>query len=497
MLGTIIGAIIQTGEVGSAGLLWTFPDTTPPFLVWRGGTVIMVFFTLVFIFPLSMLRNMRGLELVGALSTGVIWFLMISVVTFACSNGLPALESGAFAPVNQGSVSDVASAFSLFGFAFYLQAIMMPMLSELPPGRTGARITNAASAITVLGVALVTYVLTGFFAAAQYGYGATSTDILSQQWFGHPGSDTGGAGQFALNFLMTCYLAVSLPPIVYTCCLPVNNWMVALTRGKFEELNFFKRRAINVTLVLGICLAVALASPDQSGPVLTVTGATGVCLVSYVIPIVSHFLMLFGQAHFQRQDLARSSSMSCPERTPSEGKENFLEADDLRAKLAQEGARRAALQDGMGGGAEGARRGVEGPGEMVDLMLPQLSTNDTISHKTSASANSSAPLQPIPFRSTGSVEKEASFPSEAQSGALTAASPRRRYAMGVFSPVRSSTLTGGSLTSIGYFRVHRVYQPRRWPRPVMIFVEVVVPLCVGSLGVLVSACTLATINQSE
>ena len=126
----------------------------------------------------------------------------------------------------------VAEAFSLAGFAFYLQAMLMPLLPELSPGPPGAAAAAKAVDFTVLGTALwcgvlccrlpaqlgalaccvqrrlrcrrtrfhpraaapplrSTYLVTGFFGAATYG-DQTSANLLENEWLP-------GVGTFVLN----------------------------------------------------------------------------------------------------------------------------------------------------------------------------------------------------------------------------------------------------------------------------------------------------------
>jgi hypothetical protein len=46
---------------------------------------------------------------------------------------------------------DLPEAFSLLGFAFYLQPLMMPIIREMPEGKTGRNALSAAVHASVLG----------------------------------------------------------------------------------------------------------------------------------------------------------------------------------------------------------------------------------------------------------------------------------------------------------------------------------------------------------
>lgn len=466
--------MIQCGEVGSAGLQYTWPDSTPGWLTYRSGLVIVVFFTLCCIYPLSLLPNMRKLEMVGGFGIIIIWFLMFVIIVYACQNGLPALKQdmfGGFATVNQGSVSDVANAFSLFGFAFYLQAIMMPLLGEMPPGRTGAKITNTASMVTVIGVAATTYIVTAFFGAAMYGYDNTSSNILDNQWFGSytvledgtlvPGD--GGAGQFVLNFLMTVYLAISLPPIVFAMCLPVNNWMVMASRGRYENLRPFTRQLINVTIIILVCLAVSLGAPGSSGDVLTVTGATGVCLVSYLIPVLSHLMLVFGKARCQRLDPADSGSVYGGAVLASRQPSSLEDGLDPSKKLdrASAGGPRAGPKDSA---APLASDGEPLALERVSFREPTLPGR----------VPERFPIAPIRERYSVNLG------SDRDGNASTPPAPGMER-------LGSDDLT---MTQIGYFALPREYHAPKHGRIYFWVVEVTVPIAVLALGVLFSVATL-------
>ena len=54
------------------------------------------------------------------------------------------------------------------------------------------------------------------------------------------------------------------------------------------------RRFIIIFTILAICLAVSLAAPFSSSQIVVVTGASGVFLSCYLIPIINHILLYCG-----------------------------------------------------------------------------------------------------------------------------------------------------------------------------------------------------------
>jgi uncharacterized ion transporter superfamily protein YfcC len=106
--------------------------------------------------------------------------------------------------------------------------------------------------------------------------------------------------RYRLTLRLSCavYLAVSLPPIEFPTRHTIDIWLVKLLTkmGVENAAHRFKwaRHLSETALILGIALGISLAIPDDSARVLLVTGATGVCMVSYVIPVGNHLMMYYG-----------------------------------------------------------------------------------------------------------------------------------------------------------------------------------------------------------
>lgn len=94
------------------------------------------------------------------------------------------------------------------------------------------------------------------------------------------------------------YIATSVPPTEFPVRHTLDLWLVRLlTKLGVEDAKYrFKwgRHLAETALVMGAALGVSLAIPDSSAQVLVVTGATGVCMVSYVIPVGNHLMMYYG-----------------------------------------------------------------------------------------------------------------------------------------------------------------------------------------------------------
>ncbi len=70
--------------------------------------------------------------------------------------------------------------------------------------------------------------------------------------------------------------------------------------GKFLQKHFRMRQAVLALLLYLSSLGLAVAFPNSSYKVIRITGAVGVGLVAYVIPVINHFCLYFGISKAQR-----------------------------------------------------------------------------------------------------------------------------------------------------------------------------------------------------
>ena len=284
LAGNLTGDLCLLADLGSKCLVASLGTHAPALLTLNHGRGVMLLLTAAVIVPLSLLRSMHALE--HASSAGVLVLLALCAVLTADAAG-----SG-FAGVASGEVplwtlnwrsGHVAEAFALLGFSFYLHPLMMPMLQDMPPGARGVRIMSRAVAAVVPGAALAAICYIAAMGAAAFG-ARTQGDImlnnlLHARW-----------ASLALAVAMLTYLSTCIPPLVLSLRAYLD-FIVAGPRAAFSA----RRHAALTAAIIALPLALAWRDPSLSETAFSVTGATGVCVVCYVVPVLAHFRLLFGK----------------------------------------------------------------------------------------------------------------------------------------------------------------------------------------------------------
>eukprot|EP00271_Cylindrocystis_brebissonii_P004130 TRINITY_DN1561_c0_g1_i1.p1 TRINITY_DN1561_c0_g1~~TRINITY_DN1561_c0_g1_i1.p1 ORF type:complete len:589 (-),score=67.20 TRINITY_DN1561_c0_g1_i1:746-2512(-) len=290
--GAIIGGFEQTAESTVMGLQTIWGNDVPEWITYKDGNgyVPMVVLATLIGFPLCMVRQMRSLEYVGMVGFFIVASLVLVVVISSIAAGLPALSNGQFQTSGFESPGNLAQAAAIFGFVFYNQPVMMPLLAEMPGDiRHRARILSWAQRFTVAGFCFAAVFLTGFFGAAWLGSN-TQGNILQNTVLG------GGVPQGILNLMVALFLSFVVPPLEIPAKVILNNWLPGS-----KHVRPHLRHFLVTTGILGFCLAVAIGYPDGSANLLVITGATGVFMAAYAMPVGMHFLLYFGQARCQRE----------------------------------------------------------------------------------------------------------------------------------------------------------------------------------------------------
>lgn len=320
LYGTLLGSTVQLGEAGSFALS-SIPGADIPCWIsggecatgfWQYGRFLMIIILVCLSVPWIFAPKLTTLEYAGWFGFPVVMWLVVTVVVGSIKAGLPAIADKTF-PAS-GWNSELSSAVSTFGFAYYIQPIMMPMLSEMPPGKAGVKLTSLSMRMVVMGSANIPYLFIGFFGAAWFGLD-TQDNILQNTLYSN------GDAQAALNIIMVVYLAFAIPPFEYATRHTIDNWIPGPRHGAKK---FFRHLALSA-LIYGSALGIGLAIPNDSGKVITLTGATGVMLVSYLIPVVNHFILFFNRAKCQRYEARGGDSAHS-------GVEAFKNPEDLKDK---------------------------------------------------------------------------------------------------------------------------------------------------------------------
>ena len=251
-----------------------------------GGWRVLLLLVAAMIMPLCLLRRMRQLEAAAGVGVGVLFVLSGYIVFRSLESGMPGLTPRPDLDYNPWL--DVSrrtpQALGVLGFAFYLQPMLLPMLRELPAGARGRRILERAVTFT-LGLTLLVYVLVGFFAVAHFG-AHTRGNVLE---------NIRGGWAPALDVLVSVYLAVGVPPTQFSLRCTIED----MTVGTGAPFSLLRHVAETVAAVAGAFLVAAFAPPDGSAIIFSITGATGVCLACYVMPILIY--LRFCDRHRRRQ----------------------------------------------------------------------------------------------------------------------------------------------------------------------------------------------------
>ena len=273
LFGNLCGSLTALGEVAGVavynlGLAPAWEEA----LTDNHSRLLLIGLTAVVVFPLCMLRKMRQLEIFGAGGFFVVILLIVVTVAGALEKDFPAIRRREFQLLSMQE--DAAEAFGILGFAFYIQPIVLPLLSEMPKGKAGVRVAKNALHVTIFAFAAVIYLLIGFFGAAQFG-DHTKGDILE---------NFKGKLVPIMDILVTLYLAVSYPTIQFSLRCSLDK----LVAGNDPEFSWGRHTAETVAAVGG-SLAVAVFFPKGSSAMFAITGSSAVCIVCYIMPVVFHF----------------------------------------------------------------------------------------------------------------------------------------------------------------------------------------------------------------
>lgn len=321
MFGTLLGSVAQLGEASATALEQLWCGSGPP--EWLiapcdeeicGGKWLTVFYVLVFVAPWAFVMVMNQHKYAGYISYPMVLVTAICIMVQCIKTGFPELGTG-LSWTSFGTIGDFSGSVATWGFAFYIQSIMMPLYGEMPEGSAGESLIRSGTAITMFGTAMLPYLMVGFFGAALWGQAAVETgNILQNDIFGTANEEgvfeCPSVAQGVLNLLMTVYLALGCPPFEFILRQMLDSWVEAMRRHipfvarivpAHEEGGWKRRgRLLFMSFVtLGAVTVLAVLFPNNSSKVLAATGATGVMLVSYIIPVVNHLMLYYGKAKCQ------------------------------------------------------------------------------------------------------------------------------------------------------------------------------------------------------
>ncbi|MEW5305955.1 MAG: hypothetical protein WDW36_008464 [Sanguina aurantia] len=326
LFGTLCGGLAFLSDVGRILVQKGIPEA--PELFKQDGRPLMLLVVLLVLLPLCLQRHIRQLESAATFGILVVLALCGIITAKAFRTGFPAIQNGELPLLSLRVDENLPEAFAVLGFAFYMQPMVMPLLKEMPLGSLGVSITERAVQICLYGVACLVYGSMGVFGASIYGQSTEGNimvnDILDDY-----------RAVLALYFLLLLYLCCGMVTTHFALrssidillfgggaprlLLPTgargvhgfggiaglrlqqHAWSSASRAGVHDPGASFEARAAETVGALGCSLVVALLFPTQAEKMFAVTGATGVCLVCYVIPSCIHRKVVLVTAQRQQQ----------------------------------------------------------------------------------------------------------------------------------------------------------------------------------------------------
>ena len=293
-----------------------------------GQATLLSALTATILLPLSLV-SMGELFAVSLLGVGIMVVLCVYVIYLAVTVNADAREQTVLVrrssellaasmlatapeegtPGSSGVLTSlgVPTAASTFGYAFYIQPCALPLLRSLPAGDIGAQVLIKALHVTFAFTACA-YLIVGLGGLAVFGAGHVPQDLMQ-----------GFKGQFAgfLSGLFSLYLCLCFPPIL----VPLREILVRLLRRQGLHPTPRRRRtadastvtlppvqnALLTALLVGAALCVALLLSDASSTLFALTGATGVCCVSYILPIYAYWSLDEAEGGVLRRSLSNTS----------------------------------------------------------------------------------------------------------------------------------------------------------------------------------------------
>eukprot|EP00900_Chrysochromulina_parva_P016229 jgi/Chrpa1/24607/Chrysochromulina_OHIO_Genome00007882-RA len=260
LFGTLCGSLSVVWETGKHGarFIWGLDAWLADDGI--GGLTLLVILCFGVLLPLSLARlgEIFAISLIGITLSLVVtaYTLYTAVSTGGFSTPLDAAE---LTPV----WSELPTTASLIGFAFWVQPVVLPLMEELPPGPVGVRIMTKALCLTYFCTALI-YGSIGLGGFLAFG-AATPQDILD--------GFSGSAGD-----MLACIF----------CIVGISERFRALGKG-IQDL-------VITSLLLGAVFIVVVTLPGASATFFNVTGASGVCLICYVFPVLAYWWTLTPRA---------------------------------------------------------------------------------------------------------------------------------------------------------------------------------------------------------
>eukprot|EP00602_Paraphysomonas_sp_CaronLab_P002598 CAMPEP_0185020326 /NCGR_PEP_ID=MMETSP1103-20130426/2919_1 /TAXON_ID=36769 /ORGANISM="Paraphysomonas bandaiensis, Strain Caron Lab Isolate" /LENGTH=453 /DNA_ID=CAMNT_0027551155 /DNA_START=88 /DNA_END=1449 /DNA_ORIENTATION=- len=237
--------------------------------------------------PLSCLRNLDSLKFTSFVSIVFVAFLTMLIILYSCD--VPDLDPCADVDDNDTCVGDKGNVtltmqtlrvLSIFVFGFTCQQNIFAVCNELR-NRTPSRVNMVIAAAIMTAIVL-------YLTVACFGYSTYGEEVESDILVNYPENYLTSTARLFVSLLV----AFSYPLQAHPSRRCILTLMAALDNDKDEpSLHVQTMRYVGVTVgFLGLSLIIGLTVSDL-GVVLSLVGATGSTIVSYILPGFFYYLI--------------------------------------------------------------------------------------------------------------------------------------------------------------------------------------------------------------
>jgi len=237
--------------------------------IWASRELWITIFVLLIMYPLSLLKTVDALKFTSTLAIGFVIYLVIVVCLYAFVPSLDPCSGQTDCPgKTYSAIFDLKTmkVLSIFIFAFTCHQNTFVIRNEL---KRNTRQRMGGVILVSIGIALICYTI-----VAMVGYYSLGSTVKSNVINNYPSDN---AVITASRFAIALLVAFSYP-------LQINPCRSSLFQLVYKSPNTSTFRHVFLTTLLCGCTYIIALQASDLGQVLSVVGATGSTIISYILP---------------------------------------------------------------------------------------------------------------------------------------------------------------------------------------------------------------------